>query len=262
MAVPEIAIFLVITVILPLAVRPAKRYRHNSAEYLGNEVVKVILGDLFLNHMSPVESTNNHDEPDPERVFKRHMCRHLPFFFATAVLWWIVAIWWILLVEQITVDNCVTGADCFMIEQSKLKFNPDRIINCSNYSYTDGMMLICYKAGFYFLDACAKAGGALAIVSTTVKLYIPTIIACAKGQKKYFCIAGLITGCTGVLLYVAYILLPYLLSPNSNLLTLISGTNGVQLLPFLFAVILISIVTCTLSAQYRDHPEYEELPEN
>lgn len=245
--VPEILIFLV--VILSLV-------GLGKCKYLRKEVESVILGDQFLKHMPPMEDTRR----------RRVMCSHPSFLLAGSVLWWIVAMWWVTLVEQITVNKCVTGADCFITERPNYKFeliNPDRVTNCSNYSLTDGM-IICYKAGFYFFDACAKAGGALAIVSTVVKLYIPTIIACAKGQKMCFYIAGVITGCVAVLLIVAYVLLMLILPPNSrsDLLTLISGTSLMQHVPLLLAILSMSIATCTMSAQYHSRSEYKELPEN
>lgn len=269
--VPAISICLLAIAPLPLALTGwlAKCYRHtdrdNDAESMRNEIVKIVLGDQYLKHIKP-KDTNSCDPEEQRRMLRgHHKYSCFGFFLAAAVLCLIVVVWWILLVEQVTVGKCVTGADCFVTKRYKtVDFYPDRVINCSNYNHTDSTeMLICYKAGFYFFEACSKAGGVLAIVSTTVKIYIPAIIACAKGRKKCYYIAGLITGCVGVFSFIAVILLMFLLPPDSDYLSLVMGTASLQLFPIFISVVLMSVITCTMpwpKSQY--HPDYEELPES
>lgn len=190
----------------------------------------------------------------------------ITFLICGSTLLYIALVWCCVLVEQITVNQCITGADCFILEQTNFKPTlnvPPRVNDCSKYSLPDGMVLWCYKAGFYFSDACAKAGGMLAIASITFKLYFQTLITCSKGQKKYFYLTGTIAGCIAVLLTVGCILLSLLLPSNSYVYSVISGTNALQVMFLLFVALLMPIATC-LSAQVHSssQTEYEELPEN
>ena len=267
---PLISICLLSLVVLATCV--CHRYNHH-AKYLRNQFVKVILGDSnqFLRHTFSeplVEDVNNHDETDSERHGSRRLMRrrtiayhYITFGLGGITLIYVVVIWWYVLVEQVAVNKCVIGADCFEQANSRVTLTVTRVNDCSNYSLPDGMVLWCYKAGFYFLDACAKAGGILAIVSITFKLYFLTLISCAKGQKRCFYFAGAITGCIAMLLAVGCFLLWFLLPSNSHLLGELSGTSAVQIVPLFLVAALIPIATC-LSAEVHSvsQTEYEELP--
>ena len=218
-----------------------------------SEIVKVILGDQFLEHTTTAEP-----DDDPESHGRRTQCRiFVAYISAVTVLALTAGIWWISLVEQISVGICVKDADCFMVDWRAIKFKiPDRVINCSNINQTNDFVLVCYKPGFYLIDAFARSGGVLAIVSTTAKLYFPAIIACANGRRECYCIAGSVTGCVGILSMVAFFTLLFVLPTKS--LYLVAGSAGLPYLVILTAIIFMSISACKLN--YRTyHPDYEAL---
>ena len=240
--------------IIPLSLLWLLKCQGRSA--VRSEIVKVILGDQFLEHTTTAEPD---DDPESRirRTQRRIIVAYLP---AITVLALTAGIWWISLVEQISVGICVKDADCFMVDWRAVKFKlPARVINCSNINHTNDFVLVCYKTGFYLIDAFTRSGGALTIVSTTAKLYFPAIITCANGRRKYYHIAGSVTGCVGILLMVTLLTLVFVLP--TKLLYLVAGSAGLSYWVILVAIISISFSTCKLN--YRTyHPDYEALEVN
>ena len=89
-----------------------------------------------------------------------------------------VAIFWVTLIEQVIVGVCEAEADCFIFPRAhslseQLKVPTPQHVNCSNFELDDDSTLVCYKVGFYLLEAFSITGGLLYILTSSMGIIFP-----------------------------------------------------------------------------------------
>ena len=149
-------------------------------------------------------------------------------FTAMSYLATVAVVFWIVLVEDL-IAECDSQADCFVTpralsEQIELP-TPQRVNNCTTFELDNKSILICYKVGFYLLEAFSATGGMLYILTSSSGI----ILSLATGGN---CLRRIITifllFIFSVVIDVVYFTL--LITLPSSSLNLIFGVNALPLL--------------------------------
>ena len=152
-----------------------------------------------------------------------------------------LGVFWFTLVEEITYGRCDREADCFAIPRYEYKIKLPRRVNCSTFESDNDIELICYKMGFYVIEAFAKSGGMLYIINSLAKILLP--LASGDEAVQHRCRKNIIVailGVVGLAILITVLILSFTLPSSSlNFLTnilpvFISLTVG----PLMLAVLI------------------------
>ena len=173
--------------------------------------MKVTLGECCL--IEPGSTDGQAVDNDRGTSDKRKYMKYA-YFNATISLLIITLIFWIVLVEQIVVGTCVQGADCFITPRSfSAIIIPDYShVNCSTFESDTDSTLVCYKAGFYLLEAFSSTGGLLYIMTTFTQIIFPLA---TKGHKMIRNITIVVLILISVTTLAIYVIASYTLSTST-----------------------------------------------
>ena len=129
---------------------------------------------------------NDHNEQDDHhRHANFRTLRYNTMLKITAMsyLAMVAMVFWIVLVEDMIVGECDSHADCFVTPRAlseQFKFPTPQRVNCSTFELDNESSLVCYRVGFYLLEAFTTTGGLLYILTSSSGI----ILSLATGGKK------------------------------------------------------------------------------
>lgn len=199
-----------------------------------DEIVKITIGESFL-----IDEDDVIDDKE-YRSYRESVNANAGFALALAA-----NVFWNALVEKETIGVCEEDADCFVSSRdgfgaASAIFGAERLENCSDFVLENDLHIVCYRAGFYLLEAFGFSGGLLYIELSTTRVLFPFLLQLAGRSKsrRLFVSAILIFGACCIILieFILVFALP------SSALGIATG-NGV--LPF--ALIALGLVAMARS---------------
>ena len=188
------------------------------------------------------EDHNEEDDHHQHANFRTHKYNIMLKFTAMSYLAMVAVVFWIVLIEDVNIGECDSQADCFVTPRAlseQFKFLIPQRVNCSTFEHDNKSILICYKVGFYLLEAFSATGGMLYILTSSSGIILSLA---TGGGKKRRIITILFLFIFSIAMFVVYFTL--LITLPSSSLNLILGVHVLPLLvliggPFLMTLLIL-----------------------
>lgn len=244
--IPAVAILIFIMIFLLITIK--KKYNE-----VMDGVVKMTIGEFFLIRFGEVYPEINEDEVDYDSLSKSRKKTCLLFMLyhifvvilAGSALCLAGIVFWYTLVEQETIGTCVEDADCFTFLRNDLKsaFNAKRVENCSDFTLENNSTIICYRAGFYLLEAFGYSGGLLYMLNSITQILLPFLILFSGDNYRWRFFIGSLFVLANFCILAVYLALSFVL-PSSSL-RIVSGKGIFTLFLIFLSLFMMAGIVVT-----------------